>query len=302
MANHTLNRITQHLAGNESLRGIIIVGVGVFVLSFDALLVRLAATDGWNVGFWRGAFVALALGIFLAIRGTRPATVLRESGIALPLAAVLSGTGSLLFVLSVMHTRVANTVVILAASPLFAAIFTHFFLAETVRLRTWIAIVVAFGGVVIVFYGSIGGGGMAGDLLALVGALVLSGNLTLLRRYPSLPRMPMVCGSGLVTALLCLPFADPLGISSWSFAVLAVMGLIQMPTALVLMFVGTRYLPAPEVSLFLLLETVLGPIWVWLVMTEVPPAATFAGGTLILLTLTIHSWFALKLPDGSPKD
>jgi drug/metabolite transporter (DMT)-like permease len=278
----------------ERLRGTLIVGFGVFVLSFDAVLVRLAQVDGWTVGFWRGGFMALALGLFLALRSEGAHALLRAGGWMMMLAAFMSGFGSLLFVLSVMHTRVANTVVILSAAPLFAALFTRFFLDEGVRLRTWIAIVTALGGVVIVFYGSLGEGGLIGDLIALVAAVSIGANLTLLRRYPQVPRMLMVCIGGLVTALLSLPFAEPLNLSAWSLGVLAVMGLVQMPIALVLVTVGTRYLPAPEVSLFLLLEAVLGPLWVWLAVGEVPPVATFGGGILIIVTLAVHSWLGLR--------
>lgn len=277
------------------LRGMLIVAAGVALISFDALLVRLAAADGWTVGFWRGLFVALSLGAYLLLRDPRAAVAtFRAGGFVALVATVQLGVGSLLFVLSVMHTTAANTVVILSAAPLFAALFTWLFLGERVRPRTWLAIVVAMAGVVVVFHGSLTGGGLAGDLIALAAAANMGANLTLLRRHPGLARIPLVAASGLVTALLALPLAQPLSLSPDGFLAVAVMGLLQMPASLVMIAVATRYLPAPEVSLFLLIEAVLGPLWVWLGVGEEPPAATFLGGGLILATLALHSWLGLR--------
>jgi len=282
-------------SANQHLRGMLIVGVGVLAISFDAVLIRLAQTDGWNIAFWRGALIAFSLGLFLTFRhGWQLATAFREGRWTAFISAILFGITSLLFVLSIMHTRAANTVVILSAAPLFAALFTRLFLGEVVRLHTWAAIIVAVGGVVIVFYGSLGGDGLLGDVFAITAAGILGGNLTLLRHHRTIPRIPLVCVSGAVTALIALPFAEPLSLAPQSYWVLAVMGLVQMPTAMVLMAVGTRYLPAPEVSLFLLVEAVLGPAWVWVAVGEEPPGATFVGGFVIIATLTVHSWLGLR--------
>lgn len=277
------------------LRGTLIVGLGVLIISFDALLIRLAETDGWSVAFWRGLFMALSLGLFLVFRrGRTLIDPISSSGWAFFVSSTLFGLGSLFFVLSISHTTVANTVVILSVSPLFAAFFSRFWLQETVRPRTWIAIGVAIAGVVVVFYGSLDGGGGLGDMIALLAALTLGSNLTLLRRHPRLSRVTIIGLSGLLTAVIAWPLADPLSLSWQSYGVLAVMGLIQMPVALVLIAMGPRFLPSPEVSLLLLLETVLGPVWVWMAIGEQPALATLVGGTLIVVTLAVHSWFSLR--------
>ncbi|MDX1656693.1 MAG: DMT family transporter [Candidatus Competibacteraceae bacterium] len=285
---------TPHPADSAGhLRGIAITALGVVLLSFDAVLVRLAGSDGLSVSFWRGVFIALSLGGWVLLFGRHRLLTTYRAGWPALLATVLFGVTGLLFVLSVMHTRAANTVVIVSAAPLFAALFTWLVLREPVRLRTWLAIGVAFLGVILVFYGSLGAGGLWGDIAALATAAVLGANLTLLRRYPDLARVPLVAVSGVVMALLALPGAEPWSLSAQGYLAVAVMGLAQMPAAMVLMAVGTRYLPAPEVGLFLLVEAVLGPLWVWLAVGEEPPEATFLGGGLILATLAVHSWLAL---------
>ncbi|HYW02674.1 MAG TPA: DMT family transporter [Gammaproteobacteria bacterium] len=279
-------------ASGVHTHGMLLAATGVLVLSFDSLLVRLADTGAWNVVFWRGALIAASMGAVALLRGGRGGLRLWGGGAAL--CAVLFGVDSVLFVLSVMHTKVANTVVILSASPLFAAVFSWLILRERVRPRTWAAIAAAIAGVVIVFAGSTGRGQLSGNGYALGAAVLAGANLNLLRRNAEFDRIPLVAASGLVTLAIALPFAHPLGLAGRSYAALGAMGLLQMPLAMVLIAVCTRYLPAPELSLFLLLETVLAPVWIWLAVGERPPPLTFVGGALVLGAIAVHSRLALR--------
>lgn len=288
---------TEHLIDHR--QGITIAGIGVFVLSFDALLVRLAGTDPFNVAFWRGTLVCLSLLVFMYFSGRmREFRVYRAHGLAALVVTILYGINTALFVFSVSHTKVANTVVILSSSAFFAAFFSWLILREKVPLRTWVAILVALAGVIVVFAGSIGLTDWVGDLMALILAVLMGLTLTLLRRLPDMPKMPVVAMSGVVTALAALGFAEPLSLSQASYGWLAVMGLVQMPVASVMLMMATKFLPSPEVSLFLLIETVLGPIWVWLVLNENVPPLTLIGGTAILGAVFVHSWLALTRPKG----
>lgn len=276
-------------------KGTLLAAVGVTVLSVDALLIRLAAAPAVDVAFWRGLFIAVALTVVFRIRRRRWTwTALLEGG--WPAAGLVLGFGvmQLCFVGAVSNTRVANAVVILTAAPLFAAGFSGIFLREWVPLRTWLAIGAAAAGIVVVFGGSMGLGNWLGDLIALGGAVVIGANYTMLRRAPELSRTAAVAGGGLVCCLLVLPFAEPASLDLRSMTVLSVMGLVQMPLALVLMTEATRYLPAAEATLFFIGEAILGTYWVWLVLGEEPPPLTLAGGTVVVATLVIHSWLALR--------
>jgi len=276
-------------------KGLLIALAAVLLISFDALLVRLAVAPHWDIVFWRGWLICLTLGIWMLISGQRlhlpPA---RQDRWLIAAAVVMLSGNTTLFVLSIAHTAAANTVVILAAAPFFAAIFSWLFLREPVRLRTWIAIAVAMSGVLVVFGGGLQGGTIWGDGFAFALAICVGGQLTILRRFPTLPRLPLVCISGALAGLIALPFATPLSLSMQTYVVVAVMGIAQMPLATLMLAVATRYLPSPEVSLFLLLETVLGPLWVWWILSEQVPELTFYGGVLILLTVATHAWFALR--------
>lgn len=276
-------------------QGIWIAALGVLVLSFDALLVRLAATDPMNIAFWRGALIFVSVTLFIQLSGNRKQwRQYRAHGSAALLVTLIYGINSGLFVFSVSHTSAANTVVILSSSAFFAAFFSWLLLRERVALRTWIAIAVSVAGVLVVFSGSLGQPGSLGDGLAIILALSMGLALTLLRRMPDLPKMPVVAGSGIVLALLTWPLASPLTLAPSQYGWLGVMGLVQMPVASVLLMMATRYLPSPEVSLFLLIETVLGPFWVLWVLNEAVPPLTLVGGSAILGAVAVHSWLSLR--------
>ncbi|MFO7858947.1 MAG: DMT family transporter [Ectothiorhodospiraceae bacterium] len=288
------------MAGSDAQRrGTLLATMGVVALSFDALLVRLAVADAATVIYWRGLFMALAMtGVLRAWRGVWTWQSLRRSGWAAGATSAGFAATLVLFVLAVLNTRVANVVVILAAVPLFAALLSGVFLREWVPPRTWVAMALCVAGILLVFGGSLDFGGWLGDLFALGAALAAASNFTLLRRSPGTDRLAIVAGGGALAWLLVLPLASPLAVTAPGFAALAIMGLVQMPLALALLGEATRYLPSAEVSLFLLVETVLGTLWVWLFLGEEPPGATLVGGGLILVTLAGHAAWGLYRDPG----
>jgi len=282
-------------SATDHARGTRLAAIGVLVLSFDALLVRLAEVSAADVIFWRGLFIALSLAFALRVlRGHWPWPAIRGGGRFALLLVALMGVMQVLFVLAILNTRVANVVVILAVAPLFAALFSGLFLGEWIARRTWVAIVLSILGIGIVFGGAIGMGSWLGDSLALMGAVVVGINFTLLRRMPGVSRVALIAGGGLVACLLSLPMGAPTPIPAVSLLILAVMGLVQMPLALVMMTEATRYLPSAEVTLFFTLEAIFGSFWVWAVLGEQPPPATLVGGTLVVATLVMHSWIGIR--------
>lgn len=276
-------------------RGILLAAVGVTILSFDALLVRMAATTPADVVFWRGLFIALSVSVVLRLwQGRWSWRAIRDAGRVGWLLVVTMGLLQVLFVAAIMNTSVANVVIMLTAAPLFAAVFSGIFLGEWVAPRTWVAMLLCASGIALVFGGSLDTGNWLGDGLALATAMVVAANFTILRRTPGANRLALISGGGVVACLIAAAFADPFAVTRTTLLVLAVMGLLQMPLALALMTEATRYLPSAEVALFLVVEAVLGTYWVWLILAEEPPGATLIGGGVILTTLVVHSWLALR--------
>lgn len=268
-------------------------------MSVDTLLVRMAGVDGWNVVFWRGVFIFSAL--FLAVlarkrlglgRGLRQSIL--DSGPPVLLTGFISGTSTFLFPMAVMNTNAANALVILSAAPLFAAVLGRLWFNEGTAPRTWIAIIFVMAGIVLVFSGSIGGGSIRGDGIAVLASFFLSATMVSLRRYPGVSRGLSVMLGGLVAVLWAASFATPFTLPQQSYWILLLLGGVVMPLALTLIAVGTRFISAAEAGLLLILETVLGILWVYLVFGEIPSRFTFLGGMIVLLTLFTNSFLAVR--------
>lgn len=270
----------------------VIAALGVFIVSFDALLVRLADVDASTVSFYRGLFMGLSMFLLWSKRGNvswKPAGT-REAWM-FACMVFLSAMGTALFVFSVKYTAAANTVVFLATAAFFAAIFTYFLIKEPIQKSTLAAIVISFTGVVVVFGNSFSiSGNWIGDLLGLALAVVMGLELTLLRKYAHFPKLLLIALSGFVVAFVMLFASDSLlDISAQTLFWLMVMGLVQMPLAMYLIFTATKYITSAEVSLFTTIETTLAPVWLWLFVSEIPPKMTLIGGSLVIVAIFINA-------------
>ena len=153
---------------------------------------------------------------------------------------------------------------------------------------------ITFCGVLYIFAGSLDSLHWKGDLAALVLAISTGGVLTLLRRAHHFSILPIIALSGTVAGLLSSGQANPLSLPLQSYIWLAIMGIFQIPVATWLLMRAPRYLPSAEVSLFLLIETILGPIWVWLAVNEKIPERTFLGGAIILSAIAMNTVVSMR--------
>ena len=275
------------------IKGLLITFTAVLILSPDALLVRLIHCDVWTLLFWRCLLTCSMQTVFLALAYRRQFFQsfhsIGRSGI---LSAVIVAVGSFLFVNSIKHTAAANTLIILAATPLFSSLLSRLFLSEKIARRTWVAIIICFAGI---FSGSLSSGLLLGDLLALGATLMWAGNLVILRRGKAINMIPAnLLGNLLVVPATLLVGAQPMAVSATDTMFLLLLGGVVLPVSFTLITLGPRYLPAPEVSLMLLIETILGPIWVWMILSEVPHKATILAGLLIIFTLGTHTLMSLR--------
>ncbi len=284
----------------EHSKGYLITGGGVLVLSPDALLIRLLGDAPWDILFWRGLGFALVVLAVVAVRHGRrlPAACLAVGPPGLVIGPLFA-LGTVFFLLSITHTSVANTLVIIATAPLFAALVSFVLMGEMLALSTALAIATGLLGVVITVWGSLGAGRLLGDFAALGTAVCMALNFTLIRRARHRDLMPVYALSGLLITLAALPFAEPFAFTGAQWGWLALLVLVVHPVAFLLITLGPRYLTAPEVSLLMLLETVLGPLWVWLALGERPPANTLAGGAVILAALTANAAWRLRATRAS---
>jgi drug/metabolite transporter (DMT)-like permease len=184
--------------------------------------------------------------------------------------------------------------IIVAAAPLAAAVFSLIFLGERVAPRTWVAICLTLVGIALLVSGDLGSGSLLGDLAAFACACCIGGSFTIARHARAVSMVPSLALAGLVTAVAALPVALLLESGPFLFAgpqlgYTLVMGLLVVPVSFALITLGPRYLPAAEGGLLMLLETVLGPLWVWLAIGEYPGDMALAGGALVVATLAGHA-------------
>ena len=246
--------------------------------------------------FWRALF--LSFGMWLVLGFTSPNRVWQQyktlKGAAM-LKVVAYSLGTISFIFAITHTSVANTLIILSTTPLFAAIISRMLLHEKIEIRTLIAIALVAVGIAVIASGSDNQpGSRLGDLVALLGAFFLACGFSFVRRFPQASSIAAISCSGILTALLILPLASPFSVSQSDMGYLLIMGVYMLPIGSALMFIGPRYIPAPEVGLLLLLESVLGPVWVWLAIGEAPGMHTLIGGAIVLTTLAINTVWALQ--------
>lgn len=285
---------------SNHLHGVLIVTAAALVLVPDTTLIRLADAGDAQIMFWRSLFIGLALVGVVAVRhGAATVAAYRAIGAPGVAVGVSWGVGLGLFVYAVNHTAVANVLVILATMPLFAALFTRLLIGEVIHRRTWLAMLAAGGGVVLTFASALRLGGVDGNLAALAVAATLGMNLTVIRRLGRIDMLPAISLAGFVAAGLALPSAWPVNVPTHDLVVIGANGLVLVPAAFVLLAVGTRYLPSPQVSLLMMLETVFGPLLAWLVVQEEPPPLAAIGGVIVVGTLVAH--FAATLREEPPE-
>lgn len=269
--------------------GFVITVVGVLVLCPDTLLIRLVQAEGgsqWTIAFWRGVLTPIGLLAFYRLEEGPGALRHFFHMDRWVVAAMLTmGGQALAFVLSVANTSVANTLVIVATGPLFTALFAWAFLGERPPLRTWVTIAAAFAGMLIIFYHDLGSVSLLGDSLALVTAVGLGVTFVIVRHRRAVNMMPAMAMGKLISALAVMPLAAPLALTASGLGLMFFLGLVVLPVSFGLLTLGPRYIPAPEVSLLLLLETVLGPLLVWAVIGEAVPGSTLLGGVIVLMAL-----------------
>lgn len=294
-----LPRPSSHAFGGTPNRalGILLAAGGATLISFDGLLVRLQALSPAGILFWRGLLSGAAFAVLAAIAGRR--TKGFGSRVAAggwwPLVALSTVLllGTVTWVLSLTHTTVAHTLVIVASSPILTAVLGRVLLGEELPIRTWLAGSVVLVGVLVVFSTSLGGGHLEGDLWALANTGILALILIALRRYQQVDRLLALAVSGFITAAAASPFGISLPDMHSLFAA-ALAGLIVLPGGLALITFAPRHLPAAEVGLLLLLETILGPAWVLLVLGEALTFQVLLSGTIILGAISTYLVFEMR--------
>ena len=276
-------------------KGSFLAFVGVMFITPDSLFIRLSNIDTWSLLFYRGAipFVVVLIGLILFYKKNF-FNVLFKIGLAGIFYVISFSICNITFIISIQNTNVANTLIMVAMAPMLSAILAAIFLKEPTNKETWVAIFVTFFSVTFIFYDSIQIGNIVGDLFGFVTALGLAINANLARFAKDRDLVPSAVIGKLVVAIFAFFFVENFDLVAADKIIVPLMCIMCVAIPFVLVTIAPRYISAPEVYLFFLLEVILGPIWVWLIIKEQPSVQTIIGGIVIIITIALHSFLALK--------
>ncbi|MDQ2984368.1 MAG: DMT family transporter [Actinomycetota bacterium] len=280
-------------------RGRLYVVGAALAWSTAGLLQRELSLDIATQLAGRAFFAVLGILAYVAVaeRG-RVVPAFRRIGRAGVWLALLTAIASASFIVALNHASVANVLFMQALSPILAAALGSA-LGEAVSRRTWFALGVALGGVTLMVGGP-GHPGALGAALSIVMAIAFAGSIVITRHRRHVSMVPATCLSQLLVFLAAAPFAHPGQAGGGDVGLLFLLGVGQIGLGLIFMTIGARLIPAAEVALITLLEIVLGPLWVWIFLSEQPSAATVAGGVIVLGAVVIQVSARAEEPQIAP--
>ena len=279
----------------DQQKGSLLAFVAVMFITPDSLFIRLASVDTWSLVFYRGMipFITVFIGMLLIYK-LNFFSMLFNSGYHGIIYILTFSVTNITFVVSIQNTNVANTLVMIAMAPMLSAILGAIFLKEPPDKKTWIAIGITFFAAVYIFYDSLQLGNIFGDILGLITALGLAVGAVTIRSAKKKNLVPAAVVGKMFVAIFAIFFVESYVLAEKDLIIVPLMCLMCVAVPFVLVTIAPRFIPAEEVNLFFLLETIIGPLWVWMIIKEQPSIETIQGGLVIIITIAIHSFLKLK--------
>ena len=279
----------------DQQKGSLMAFVAVMFITPDSLFIRLSNVDTWGLVFYRGIipFLTVFL-IMLLIYKLNFFKILLKSGYH---GLIYIGTFSvtnITFVVSIQNTNVANTLLMIATAPMLSAVLGAIILKEPPDKKTWISIIITFIAIFYIFFDSVKIGNFFGDILGFITALGLAVGAVTIRSAKSKNLVPAAVVGKLFVATFALFFIESFDLIEKDLIIVPLMCILCVAIPFVLVTIAPRFIPAAEVNLFFLLETIIGPIWVWFFIKEQPSIETLQGGVVIIVTIAIHSFLKLR--------
>ena len=280
---------------SDQKKGSLLAFVAVMFITPDSLFIRLSSVDTWSLVFYRGLipFFTVLIGMLIIYR-LNFFKMLFTSGYHGLIYIITFSITNVTFVVSIQNTNVANTLVMIAMAPMLSAILGAIFLKEMPNRNTWVAIIITFMAAVYIFYDSLQLGSVYGDVLGFITALGLAVGAVTIRSAKKKNLVPAAVVGKLFVAIFAMFFIESYVLAERDLFIVPLMCVMCVAIPFVMVTIAPRFIPAEEVNLFFLLETIIGPFWVWMVIKEQPSIETIQGGAVIILTIAIHSFLKLK--------
>jgi len=279
----------------DQQKGSLLAFTAVMFITPDSLFIRLSNIETWGLLFYRGAipFITVFIALLMVYKANFFKLLFSMGRPGIVYAVTFSIT-NITFLISIQNTNVANTLIMIAMAPMLSAVLGAIFLKENPDKKTWMAILITFLAAIYIFYDSIQLGNFFGDIFGLITATGLAIGAVVVRSAKDRNLVPSAAVGKLLVAIFALFFVENFELVETDIFIVPLMCVMCVAIPFVLVTIAPRFITAAEVNLFFLLETILGPIWVWLIIKEQPSLETIQGGLVIIIAITIHSYMSLK--------
>jgi drug/metabolite transporter (DMT)-like permease len=280
----------------KNIPGPILIFMGALSLSFGGLIVK--SFDGatlWQILFWRSLFFSLTILAFLVISyGKKTFSAFYESGLPGFFGGIILSFGFCGYVFAMYNTTVANTNFIISLQILFLAIFGYFILKEKISAITLTSIILAISGVFLMVGNSLSPGELSGNLAAFTMPITFAILIMIVRKFPTVDMVPAQFVAGISSCVIGFLLSNKLMISSHDIFLGFLAGFFQVGFGFIFITIGARSTPSAMVGIIMLSESILGPIWAFLFVSERPSMFGLIGGAIILLAVLIQFYSLLS--------
>ena len=280
----------------KNLPGPFLVFLGAVSLSFGGLIVKsFEGATLWQILFWRSFFFSITVLVFLIITYKKKLfNSFYLSGLPGFIAGVILSLGFCGYVVAMYSTTVANTNFIISLQTLFLAVFGYFFLKEKISALTMVSIVLAITGVLIMVGNSLTPGELSGNLAAFSMPITFAVLIIIVRKYPSVDMVPAQFVAGICCCLIGYFLSSKIMISYHDIFLGFLAGFFQVGFGFIFITIGARTTPSAMVGIIMLSESVLGPLWAFLFVSERPSIFSLIGGAIIIFAVLIQFYTLLK--------
>ena len=280
----------------KNIPGPVLIFMGALSLSFGGLLVKsFEGSTLWQILFWRSLFFSLTVLAFLIISYKKKTfQAFYESGLPGFFGGIILSFGFCGYVFAMYNTTVANTNFIISLQILFLAIFGYFFLKEKISAITLTSIVLAISGVFLMVGNSLSPGELSGNLAAFTMPITFAVLIMIVRKFPTVDMVPAQFVAGISSCLIGFLLSNKLMISSHDIFLGFLAGFFQVGFGFIFITIGARSTSSAMVGVIMLSESVLGPIWAFLFVSERPSMFGLIGGSIILFAVLLQFYSLLS--------
>tara|TARA_B100000700_G_C14792640_1_gene736645 strand:- start:17 stop:886 length:870 start_codon:yes stop_codon:yes gene_type:complete len=278
------------------LPGPFLVFLGAVCLSFGGLIVKsFEGATLWQILFWRQLFFVILVSIFLLFTYKKKfLTSFYKAGVPGFFGGIILGFGFSAYVFAMYNTTVANTNFIIQTQAIFLAIFGYFFLKEKISKITLTSIILAISGIILMVGSSLSPGEMAGNIVAFIMPISFAVLIIIVRKYPKVDMVPLQLFAGIVAMLIGYFVSTKIFISTSDIFLAFMAGFFQIGLGFIFITIGAKKTLSATIGILMMTEAVLGPLWAWIFLNEIPQFIALIGGTVVIIAVLLQFYTLIE--------